>query len=280
MIFLTQLITWINFLANVLAKFLFAPIAVLPGWLSITVISAIVGVLLLVIFKYTSNQTAIGRVRSDIKADMLIFKLFKDSLAVTLSAQGRVFKGAFLLLFHAIVPMLVMIIPVSLVLAQMGSWYQFRPLQTGEHALVTLALNDNPDSDWPNVSIQPSSTVVVETGPVRIFSKREINWEIKACENGDHNIVFLIDGQKVEKSVAIGEGFMRLSPMRPGRKCSDILLYPLEKPFAPYSPVQSISIDYPNRPSRISGTDWWIAYFFVASMALAFLFKPLLKVKI
>ncbi len=164
-------------MANVLAKFLFAPIAVLPGWLSITVISAVVGVLLLVIFKYTSNQAAIGRVRSNIKADMLTLKLFKDSLVVTLSAQGRVFKGAFLLLFHAIVPMLVMIIPVSLVLAQMGSWYQFRPLQIGEHALVTLALNDNPDSDWPNVSIQTSSTVVVETGPVRVFSKGEINWE-------------------------------------------------------------------------------------------------------
>jgi len=278
--FLAQIITWMNVLTNSLGEFLLAPVGVLPGWLSNTMISAVTGVVLLVIFKYTSNQHAIGRVRDDIKAHMLVLKLFKDSISVTLKAQGRVFKGALLLLLHAVRPMLVMIMPVSLLLAQMGLWYQFRPLLPGEETVVTVKLNDNLETPWPNVSLESIPAAEVTIGPVRVFSKRQIYWKIKTCENGRHHINFRVDGQQFDKDLAIGDGFMRVSTERPKWRWADILLHPGERPFAPDSVVQSISIGYPERLSRISGTDWWLIYFFVASLVFALIFKPFLKVRI
>ena len=265
---------------NALGKFLLAPVGVLPGWLSNTLISAVTGVVLLIIFKYTSNQRAIGWVRDNIKANMLALKLFKDSIVVTLQSQGRVFRGAFLLLLHAIRPMLVMIVPISLLLAQMGLWYQSRPLLPGEETVVTVKLNDNIETPWPVVSIEPTPAAEVMIGPVRVFSKWEISWKIRARENGYHRIVFKVDEQQIEKELAIGDGFMRVSAERPGWYWSDILLQPLERPFGPDSVVQSINIDYPDRLSRTSGTDCWLIYFFVASMVFAFIFKPFLKVRI
>ncbi len=140
--FLTRIISLLNIPANAFGEFAFAPMTSLPGWLSNTIISAAAGVLLMFIFKYTSNQRAIARIRDSIKADMLTLKLFKDSLAVTLEAQGRVFVSAFLLLFHSLIPMLVMIVPVSLLLAQMGLWYEFRPLKQAEQVVVVMKLNE------------------------------------------------------------------------------------------------------------------------------------------
>ena len=78
MFFVAKIVSWINVVTNALGRFLLAPIAVLPGWLSNTIISAVAGVFLLVIFKYTSNQRAIGKIRDDIKAHMLALKLFSD----------------------------------------------------------------------------------------------------------------------------------------------------------------------------------------------------------
>jgi len=182
MFFFAQIISWVNMLTNAFGRFFLAPIAVLPGWLSNTIISAVTGLILLVIFKYTSNQRAIGKIRDDIKANMLAMKLFKDSISVTLHAEVRIFKGAFLLLFHAIGPMLVMVLPVSLLLAQMSLWYQSRPLLPGEAAVMTVKLNDNVEGNWPTVNIEPTSVAEVTIGPVRVFSKREICWEIKALE--------------------------------------------------------------------------------------------------
>ena len=278
--FLIRLITGTNVVTNAAGGFFLAPVSLVPGWVSITAISAVLGVLLLVIFKYTSNQKAIARIRDSIKADMLAVKLFKDSISVAFRSQARVFANSFRLLFHSIVPMIVMIVPVCLVLAQMGLWYQARPLMSGdEPVVVRLKLNNNVDA-WPQVTLKSLPAARKTIGPVRVFSKKEIYWKIKPVENGYHPLIFHVGERKYEKQLAVGEGFMRLSPKRPGYDFSDILLYPLEKPFAPDSDVHSISIDYPERDSRISGTDWWIVYFFVASMIFAFMFKPLLKVRI
>jgi hypothetical protein len=280
MSFLAQLVAWINMPVNGIAGFLLAPVGMLPGWASNTILSAITGVALLIIFKYTSNQQAIGRIRDDIKGHMLALKLFKDSISVTFRALGGVFAGSLLSLLHAIRPMLVMILPVAFLLAQMGLWYQYRPLKIGEESIVVMKLNGNIESPWPKVSMEsmPAAEVIIDQ--IRVFSKREILWKIKARKNGYHGLVFQVDEQQIEKELAIGSGFMRVSASRPGWHFADILLHPWEKPFGPDSVVQSVSINYPDRISRTSGTDWWVIYFFVVSLVFALIFKPFLKVRI
>lgn len=280
MSFLAQLIIWINVLTNSLGRFLLAPIAVFDGWLSNTIISAVAGVVLLIIFKYTSNQRAIGRVRDNIKAHMLALKLFKDSMSVTLQAQGQIFKGAFLLLVHAVRPMLVMIVPVALLLSQMGLWYQSRPLMVGEESVVAMKLNGTIEQPWPDVNIESMPAAEVVMGPVRVLSKREVYWKIKALQSGYHRITFQAGGKKVEKELAIGNEFMRVSAERPGWRWADILLHPAEKPFAPDSVVQSISINYPDRSTQFFGIPLWLLYFIVASVVFGLIFKPFMKVRI
>lgn len=278
--FLAQIINWINVPVNAAGGILFAFVAVVPGWLSNTIISAVAGLGLMIIFKYTSNQDAIGKVRDDIKAHMLALKLFKDSMSVTLSAQGRVFRGAFLLLFHAVRPMLVMIVPVVLLMGQMGLWYQVRPLKPGEEAIVIMQLAGDIDAPWPEVNIKSMPAAEVTIEKTQVFSKRQLYWKIKALENSTEPVIFQVDTEQVTKELAIGDDYKRVSAKRPGWKFSDILLHPQEKPFASDSAVQSIEINYPDRLSKTSGTDWWLIYFFVISMIFALICKPFLNVRI
>src|SRR5262245_5884150 len=102
---LTQLVVWLNVVANALGYVFLAPVAWMPGWLSATLIAAVSGVFLLFVFKYTSNQRAIKRVRDDISANLLALKLFKDSAAVALRSQRRILWGACQLAALAVVPM-------------------------------------------------------------------------------------------------------------------------------------------------------------------------------
>ena len=53
-------------------------------------------------------------------------------------------RGAFRLFVLALVPMLVMIVPVLLLLGQLSLWYQPRPLRVGEEAVVALKLSGEP----------------------------------------------------------------------------------------------------------------------------------------
>jgi hypothetical protein len=277
---LAHIVVWLNALANALGSVVFAPIAAMPGWLSATIVAAATGVLMLYVYKFTSNQGAIKRVRDDIKANLFALKLFKDNVPVTLKAQGRLFIGAGKLLVLSIVPVIVMTVPVLLLWGQMALWYQQRPLKVHEDAIMTLKLSGDGEADWPDVKLKPTSAFVVTTGPIRVVSKREVCWQITARENGYHHLVFQVGQQEASKEMAIGDGFMRVSVLRPGWSWSDALFNPAEPPFGPTSTVQSIDIEYPQRSSWTSGTDSWVIYWCVVSMIAAFFFRGMLGVNI
>lgn len=277
---LTQFVIWLNAVANAVGRVILAPLAVLPGWLSATLVALVTGVLLLLVFKYTSHQRAIKGVRDDINAHLLALKLFKDSAAVAIRAQGRILWGALRLFVLALIPMAVMTVPVILLLGQLALWYQARPLRVGEEAVVTLRLNGGPDASWPEVRLEPTDAAEVTAGPVRVQSQRMICWNLKAHAAGTHRLIFRVDGQAVDKELVVGDGYRRVSVQRPGWAWLDVLLHPWERPFAAEEPVRAIAIDYPRRHSWTSGTDWWIVYWFAVSLIAALAFRRLLKVHV
>src|SRR5438477_131899 len=144
---LTQIVVWLNAVAGRLSSILLAPVAWLPGWLSATVVAIVTGIIMLVIFKYTSNQAAIKKTRSQIKANLLGLSLFKDDMGVALRGQRALLLNASQLLLLSAVPMLVMLVPMCLMLGQLALWYQARPLRVGEEAVVTVQLADRVSPD-------------------------------------------------------------------------------------------------------------------------------------
>jgi hypothetical protein len=278
--FLTRIVVLLNVAANALGRPLLAPVAALPGWLSATLVGAVSGAFLLLVFKYTSNQDAIKRVRNGIDADLFAVKLFKDATPVVLAAQAGMMKGAFRLFVLAIVPMLVMVVPVLLMLGQLSLWYQHRPLRVGEDAVVALKLSGRPADPMPPVALGETPAAEVVTGPVRVRSQREVVWVVRARENGAHRLSFRAGDQAVTKELQVGDGFMRVSPRRPDWDWYDALLNPAEPAFPATSPVRSIEVAYPDRPSWTSGTDRWVIYWFVVSMVAGFAAKPFLKVSL
>lgn len=279
---LTQFVVWLNALANALGRIALAPVGMVPGWLSATLVAIVTGVVLLVVFKYTSNQRAIKRTKDDIKANLLALKLFKESASVAVGAQGRILLAASRLLLLAVVPLLVMIVPVLLILGQLSLWYQARPLAVGEDAIVTVKLGPAADASWPDVQLAPADAVDVTVGPLRARTKREVCWRIAARQPGDHRLAFHVAAaageQTAEKDLAIGDRLMRVSALKPDWTWSDALLYPAEEPFAPDSAIQSIAIDYPQRSSWTSGTDHWVIYWCVVSMIAGFALRRVFNV--
>jgi hypothetical protein len=84
----------------------------------------------------------------------------------------------------------------------------------------------------------------------------------------------------VEKELAVGNGFMRVSQRRPEWDFSEALLHPAETLFPPGSVVQSIDVQYESRPSWTSGSDYWLIYWFCLSLIAGFLFRGVFKVNL
>ncbi|AQT68361.1 hypothetical protein STSP2_01521 [Anaerohalosphaera lusitana] len=276
--FLTSLIAWLVMTADSIGSVLFGWIAIVPGWLSNTIIASITGVLMLLVFKYTSNQDAIGRVRDRIKANMLALKLYKDSLYVTFKSLGGLFAGAGSLLLHALRPMGVMIVPMVLLLGQLALWYEHRPLAIGEEAIVSVQVQET--QARPSVRLIEAEGVEVVVDRSWFEKKNAYYWKVRATEPGEYDMLFDVDGFDVEKKLVVGEGLAKVNVKRAGWDMSDMLMFPGEISFAESSVVQGISIEYPQREGIAGGAFWWMVWFFGVSMIAALIFKPVFGVKI
>ena len=272
---LAPVLAVVNPICTAIGDGVYAVLAPFPVWLGVTILSALAGVAMLLVFRYTSNQTAIRRVKDDIKANLLALRLYKDELRVTFRAQLRLLWAVVRLQRYILPSILLMLPPMMLALAQMGARYQWRPLQTGEQTILRMRFADEA-SPIEDPIIEPGPGLVVEAGPVP--GGGETVWRIRAGEPGRHTIRFQVGSAMVEKELVVGEVFQRVSPQRPGPRWTARLLHPTEPPLPRDGPVESIEIHYPGVDSWIYGADWWVLYFLVISLLFAMLVKPLFKV--
>ena len=260
-----------------------APFAGLPAIVGIIVWSIPVGVFALWVFGKTSNQDRIAAVKKRIHAGLFEIRLFNDDLRAIMRAQGEILRHVLHYQGLALIPMIFILPPLVLVMVQLHQFYGFRGFEPGEELLVTAQLDAGTyaDAARPEFSLELPEGVHAEMGPVWVPSLAQISWQLAVDDWGDHTLVLNLDGKRADKILRSTERLVRLSPERPPTTFVGQLEWPSERPFDPDSPVQSITISYPDGAVGLFGWDFewdfaWMVVFFVLTMVIALaLRKPM-----
>jgi uncharacterized membrane protein (DUF106 family) len=261
---------------------LFIPFQNMDPWVGMVIISFLTGLLMLVIFRYTSNQAGIKKVKNKIKAHLLELRLYKDNLGLSMKAQGNILLANLRYISHSFKPLLVMIVPVVLILIQMNFWFGYESLQPGEQTLLKVKLVEGYNPLQTNLTLEPDPEITIETPPLRIEEYDEINWRISSQKSGIYHVNVIIAGTKIIKTIATDtKPLSKLSPIKRRKKFVDELFYPVESPIPKDLPVKSIEVHYPANSMNLLGFNihWLIAYF-ALSIIFGFSFKGIFKVEI
>jgi uncharacterized membrane protein (DUF106 family) len=258
------------------------PFRWLSPWFGMIFVSLITAFLMLWIFKRTSNQDGIRKAKNAIKAHLLELRLFKDNLRISLRAQGRILRANMTYIACNSKPLLVMIVPIILILAQLNLWFGASALRPGEAALVKVKLAKAVDPTAVDIAVEPSAGLTLETPAVRIADEHEIAWRVRAPEKGPAGLTFRVAGRTLVKPVAIaGPPLAKVSTLTVGRSVLKELLYPGEKPLPGDTPVTSIEILYPSKGLNLFGLSvHWLVAYFILSIIFGFAFKGVFKVEI
>jgi len=252
-------------------------------------ISVLTALLMLFVFRFTSNQEGIKRVKNKIKAHLLELRLFKDSMSLSFKAQGNILRYNLRYISYSTKPMLVMIIPLILILIQLNFWFGYEALTPGEETILKVKLEEGHNPFDIDVDLEPSSGFNIQTPPLRIEEEREINWRLQAREKGVHDLTFIVNGQKFTKKVSVAQRpLSRISPLKVKRNFINELINPGESPFPGDSPVKSIEVKYQSKDMNIFGWSipWfvgippWLVVYFALSIILGFVLKGIFKVEI
>ena len=258
-----------------------APLQGLSPSISLLLLSAAMGLLFLLVFRLTSNQAAIGRLRKRMAAHLLEFRLFQHSLGIQWSALSRMLLANVIYLRYAGRPLLLMLVPLSLVLVHLNQWYGYQPLKPEQTALVALKLAEE-GVDPSKVRLETGDGLALVGKPLRIPHAREVNWSVRPQRQGATLLTFLFEGQRVRKRIITSnQGMERVSAVTPAPDFWDVLQHPGEPPLPPDSFATRISVDYPAR--RIDLLGWethWLLFLLIVSTLTALAFKRLLRVQI
>ena len=245
------------------------------------VISVLTGILMLIIYKYTSNQSGITRAKDRIKANFLAIMLYSDSLVVLLKSIGSILKWNLVYMAHNLKPLAVMIVPVLLLLVQLNFWYGYRPIEVDEPVLVQAEVSREIDLAVTPVALEASEGVVVESPGVRATQTGQITWRVRATQPGDHTLSIKVGDEVQTKHFVVNtnDKLFRLAPLRHNGNFWDALLYPGE-PRLP-ADIRSIQVQYPVVEMNLLGWHMhWIIVYFILSILAGLSMKGLFKVDI
>jgi len=259
------------------------PFRDLPPIVGLTVVSLLTSVLLLVVFKKTSNQKALEAVKRRIHACLFEIRLYNDDFRAILRAQLEILRHNLTYLRYSTVPMIWTLPPLVLLIAQLQFHYGYESLHVGRPAVVKATIRAGDTSVKPAIRLEsPDPGLEVREPPVWVPSLSEMAWRIEPRTAGDYELRMVNGSESVTKSVRVMEGsdsVVRRSPLRV-RGFLDELLYPAEPPL-PSGTFESITVTYPEANVDFLGIELhWMIVYFVLAIAFAFLLRGTFKVTI
>lgn len=250
---------------------LLAPLGHRPAAIDLLVWPVLAGVVALLVYKHVSNQKGIARAKDRIQVHLLEIVLYRDDLVGVLVSTGKALVQNAVYVGLNIVPMLVMILPMTAVLVQIVANYAYAPLPAGEPVLVEAKLAEGTSVKPADVSLELPKGVTLDAPPVRT-SDGVVVWRVRP-EAGDHVLKLHAGGETQEKGLAVGGEPRKVPVMRTASL--EAFLYPGEAALGGDSAFASIAVKYPPRelPVFPDGEGGILAWFFIFSLAAGFALK-------
>ena len=236
---------------------------------SLTAIALAAGIALAWAFGRFSDRERIALVKRKVRASLYAFRLYADEPALVFRAQKQLLlwnarHGALLLR-----PAAWSIVPTVILMIALEAMYGHRPLAAGESAVVTAQLD--PTADLRTAPRLEGRGVRIETPAVRVMSKHQVCWRVRAVRATPGSLLLECAGASVTKAVQAGPGLQFISERRVA-SWLDWLRYPGEGRLQT-SAVRWIEVSYPAADIPVFGLAvdwlvWFCAVSFLTTLAL------------
>ena len=260
---------------------LLSPFRSLPPMVGLSVVSLVTALVVVLAFRATSNQQGLADVKRRMAAALFEIRLFNDDLPAVFRAQAELLRHNLTYLRLSLVPMLWMIVPFAILVAQLDARYGYTGLKTGEPVLLKVSLRDGVAPASGGAALDAPPQVSVLTPAVFFPASNEVVWRIRPDAEGAYELTARIGSESITKSIEASDDVVRRSPVRVAAGFWEEFMNPAERPLPPGAAATAISVPYARRTFRILRWDAdWLVVFFIVSTLLAWLLKKPLRVTV
>jgi uncharacterized membrane protein (DUF106 family) len=263
--------SWVNRILAAVTDVAMSPFSALPAMAGLTVVSLVTAVAMLLVFKRTSNQVRLTAVKRSIHAGLFEIRLYNDDFRAIARAQAEILRDNAKYLWLSVVPMVWVIVPLVLVIAQLQFHYGYAPLRAGEDVLLKVQLRRGTGEA---VSLEAPPELRLQTPAVWLPAANEVVWLVRPAQAGRYDMRVSVGAEHHTKSIQVDGGVVRRSPVRLERTLLNQLLYPSEPPLPDGGAVSAITVAYEEQDVAMFGWEFnWMVWYFALSLLFAFVLK-------
>ena len=254
---------------------LLTPFGNCPPFTGLLAVSIVFGLGMILVFKFTSNQKAIGRIRKRMGARALGMLLHLHSPVTVVRSAAALMADNFAYLWRIITPMLLIALPFILTAAALDARYGSMPIPSGVPATVTVAWDELPARE--GFAVTGTGITVVEP-VIFVDTLRQTSFRVQNATPGATvtagGVTFPLGASADGSGRVIYRGAARMNRV-------ERLLKPFLAPLPPDSPVREATVFIPEARYRILGGRWsWLTVFLVYSSLAAIAGAAAFKVKV
>jgi len=262
----------INYFLTRGCDLLLFPFAKLPPFWGIFFLSLLTSLFVLVVYRAVSSPKKVKETKNQIKAQILAIRLYRDFWKVIIVSffKSLYYTGKYFVL--NLLPLVLVFPLLFLLFVQMDIRYGMRPFRVNEDIVVKAGFSQ--DIAKLAVELQADPHFGIRMNPVFINTLREVNWKLRASQNGTSAIAINVNGTTVRKNLLIGEKVPALSNKKMAASGWAHFIYPVEKLLVPATALKFISLQYPPRSIDFLGFHGhWLFYYLVLTMIIALALK-------
>jgi len=258
----------INYFFTRVFDVLLYPFGFINEFWGILFLSALMSLVVLLIYKYISSPRLIKDTKNKIKGNILAIRIYKDFWKVIVISF---FKSLFYTFKYFILnfgPVLLIVPILFPAFVQMDVRYGMRPYHVGEEIVIKTEFSQDPNE--LEVQLLDNGYFKPKMNPVFINSYKqleerkdpiqEVNWKVEAAQEGIAKIEIKVNDKVFEKSLVIGAFRGALSNKKYKDSSLGHFIYPAEGLLTEADTLEDIYIQYPGKSVSFAGirTHWLI----------------------
>ncbi len=180
---------------------IFGPFLKLGPLPTVIVLSLIVSLLMVFIYKWMTDQTKMKDLKTEIKKNQKQMKEFRKDPAKLMEVQKKVTKMNMTYMKESFKPTLITFIPIIIIFGWMNAHLYFEPITPGQEFNVDVMVDENLEG---NVSVETAEglDIVKNTSSVPVKNNQAL-FAFKADDPGEYWITFDFLDSSVQKKVII-----------------------------------------------------------------------------
>lgn len=180
-----------------------------PFW-GVLILSFILSLLIVLIYKFTTNQDLMRSLKTEIKDLQKQMKELKHDPGKMMEVNKKAMEANMKYMSHSFKPMLFTFLPVILIFGWMNTHLAFEPIMPGQEFTMTVLFEKGASG---NITINTPDGITLTGDSMRLITDGNAIFTLKATKDGLYAVNFGFGGKQHVKEVEITTERRYLDPV-------------------------------------------------------------------